>query len=460
MIGLTSQPRKSTTKVSKEQNHPQKPRHFKVISKTYKNNLDSDFTERIADLNNQFDYASNSDMLWGDPELSIFYGTPLYDRATETQRKGLNHLYWVAQYTHTANAEANTILYNQVTSGVFSHFSEYDTLCKELDFESEQEITHIKAFQKIGLKTKIALMGKESLLNPNTSNRKEWAKKRGLPRRDKLGKLAQSTTYALLGATNGLMHWDKRRYYSEYLQQKAIEQIPTHSGGLAGVSNSPLALKYLALSWGSSPFLAAQYYSARMIANMSLKAYEHVYFKRFQELQRKGEAIPIPTAVSHYHMLDEAFHTTLSQLISQELYRDFPRPNPYEKMLADFVIERLQRGLLGGLSGGMPVVFRDDRPFLDFYYRLLRSELFGMSAKDALYWLERILCEEHEGYHVNAKFHRNLLVAFQRFFGKLDYLAPMNREMQLMSRGSSLELALARNRESLKTFCCGVARSF
>lgn len=452
MTSVASKPPIETSATPASTGQTRLPRHFKVIETTYKNNVESDYTERIEELTRQFDYARDGSALWGDPQLSIFYGTPLYEQASESQRRALNHLYWVAQYTHTANAEANTILYNRVTSGVFAHFSEYRALCEELDFESEQEFTHIRAFQKIGLKTKAALMGKEALRSPSTGRGKKFVPKGKQPWQSKLASSATSFSELAFRASNRAAHWEKRWCYSQYLQQNAKDSIPVSTGGLAGVTASPAAFKYLTLSWGSSPFLAAQYYSARMIANMSLKAYEHSYFKRFRTLQKAGEFVPNPTAISHYHMLDESYHTTLSQLISQELYRDFAKPSAYEKILSDSIVRRLQRGLLGGLSGGMMVVFRDDEPFLDFYYRLLQSKVFGMSAKDALYWMERILCQEHEGYHANAKHHRSLLVAFQRFFGKLDYLSPINREMQLMSRGADIEAALASNRNSLRSF--------
>jgi hypothetical protein len=35
---------------------------------------------------------------------------------------------------------------------------------------------------------------------------------------------------------------------------------------------------------------------------------EENYSRYLRELERKGEFIPVPTAVSHYHLLDEAFH--------------------------------------------------------------------------------------------------------------------------------------------------------
>ena len=35
-------------------------KHLKLIGKTFQNNKDSDYTEKIRDLRNEFNYASNS----------------------------------------------------------------------------------------------------------------------------------------------------------------------------------------------------------------------------------------------------------------------------------------------------------------------------------------------------------------------------------------------------------------
>ncbi|WP_051470326.1 hypothetical protein [Fischerella sp. PCC 9605] len=429
-------------------------KHFQLINKTYQTNTESDYTEKIEALGKNFDYSHNSNHFWGDPELSTFYGTPLYEQASHAQKLALNHLFWVGQYQHTASAEANTMLYNQITSGVFAHIGGYETLCQELDFETSQERYHINTFQKIGYKTKIALLGKESFGNPlhkklnNQTNNNLRYKLQELPKWESI----QNSTFRFL---TKLMHQGKEKYYSQYLQEKG-SSIPTATGGLAGVTASPTAFKFLSLNWGSSPFLAAQYYSARMVANMSLKTYEYRYYKQFKDLDRKGEFIPTPIAVSHYHLLDESFHTTMSQVIAQEVYRDFPKPTAYEKLLSNVIIFLLQRGLLSGLSAALPATFRDDVDFIPSYYRLLTSPLFNMSKQDTLHWLEKCLCQEHEGFHVNLKYHEILFSDLSRFFGRLEYLWPVNREMRLMAEGGSIEKAIKRNQIAFKQFAHSV----
>lgn len=444
--------------------------HFKVIEKTYQSNTESDYTEKIEQLDKNFNYSSNSNHYWGPAELSTLYGTPVYAEASPTQKLALNHLYWVGQYNHTAASEANTMLYNQVTSGVFSNISGYETLCEELDFETSQERYHLHAFQKIGYRTKIALMGKESLGNPlqkksDKSSNKGWVQL-----------LAPKPLQQMFSAENvssSLSAWQEQGFrfinntmlkskadsYSQFLKEKGSKTIPTATGGLAGITAPPSIFKFLTLSWGSSPFLASQYYSARMIANMSLKAYEYSYYKHFKELDAQGEFIPTPTAVSHYHLLDESFHTTMSQIIAQDVYKDFSKPTAYEKFLANAIVYLAQRGILGGLSGGIPATFRNDAAFMLPIFRLLQSPVFNMSTQDALHWMEKCLCQEHEGFHTNLKSHQRLLSDFRRFFGKLDYLLPFNREMQVMAAGGSISKAIQSNISAFEQFSRTVAQS-
>lgn len=425
-------------------------KHAKLIIRTYQSNIESDYTEKIAELGQNFDYRSNRDSYWGKPELSTLYGTPLYAEASESQKLALNHLYWVGQYNHTANSEANTMLYNQITEGVFAHYQDYQTLCQELRFETDQERYHIKTFQRIGYKTKIALLGKAGLGNPFAKKSIDALKE------PQWRKFCQTSIEKAREAT---FRFVTRRMlggqidsYSRYLQEHDGEKIPTTSGGLAELTGSPSAFKFFTLNWGSSPFLASQYYAVRMIANMSLKTYEHQYFKHFRKLNKSKDFIPVPTAVSYYHLLDESFHTTMSQVISQELHRDFAQPTPYEKFVANLTIYLAQRGVLGGLSGGLPAVFRDDASFLVSFYRLLQSPLFEMSATEVLHWMEKCLCREHEGFHLNLKYHQRLHNEFRHFFAPLNYLWPVNREMNLMAAGGSIDLAIRNNIKSWQHF--------
>ena len=436
---------------------PETKKHIQLIEKTYQSNTNSDYTEQMEALGKNFDYQSNSDYYWGEPEFSMLYGTPLYQSASSAQKLALNHLYWVGQYNHTANSEANTILYNRVTTGVFANIEGCERLAEELQFETDQEYYHIKTFQRVGYKTKMALQGKEGLKTSaikQSKSAKNWYGKFFDKQRSPLGKKASSKAWqdSVLRSATKLMYLNQKEHYSQYLAEREQEPIPTTNGGIAGYTASPSAFKFLTLNWGSSPFMACNYYTMRMIANMSLKTYEHQYFKRYRDLRKKGEFIPAPTAISYYHMLDESFHTTMSQTIAQEVYKDFAKPTPYEKFLANMVILWGQRGVLGGLSSWLPATFRDDASFMPSLYRLLQSPLFAMSSTEALKWMKKCLCEEHEGFHANLKHHQSLLTDFRRFFGRLDYLWTINREMRVMAEGGSIERAIESNTKAFEEF--------
>ena len=406
-----------------------KKKHIKLTEINYRNNNNSDYTEKIEELDKNFNYSTNSNHYWGDPELSTLYGTPLYEEASPAQKLALNHLFWVGQYNHTAASEANTVFYNQVTAGVFSKLSEYKTLCKMLELETEQEYSHMHAFQRIGYKTKVALLGKKALGDPLKGKSYKLTKNlllKGLAPHTLLKSLSLNSENSPLATfsdptlrflTKIMLH-NQVKYYSKYLQdqEKGKKSIPATRGGLGGLLAEGSLQKFFTINWGGSPFLACQYYAIRMIANMSLKNYEHRYYKYCKQLENKEKFIPAPTIVSYYHLLDESFHTTTSQLISQELYKDFPKPTAYEKFLANLTIYMAQKGVLSGLSGVMPTVFRSDSYFHDLLYRMLRSPLFGMSAVEALHWMEECLCREHEGFHVNLKFHQRLFSELRRFF--------------------------------------------
>ena len=427
-------------------------KHLIVIEKTYKANHSSDYTEKMEALRKSFNYAQNSNSYWGPLELSTLYGTPLYEECSISQKLALNHLYWAGQYGHTAAAESNTILYNQVTSGVFKHLKGYDTLSNELDIETKQEKEHIKAFQYIGYKTKVSLLGRGALGNSLIKRSTNPFNSINLRTRLSLDNLLDSHQDSAFRLVTKLFLKENKKYYSQYFQTHESDSIPPILGGIVGLLGSPRWLKFLTFNWGGSPFLAAQYYSLRMIANMSLKAYEYKYYKNFRNLEKQDKFIPTPTAISYYHLLDESFHTTMSKIISQDVYKDFPKPTEYEKIVANIIIYNAQRSVLGGLSGGLPVVFRSDGSFLISFFRLLKSPLFEMNTEEALIWIEKCVCHEHEGFEANVRHHESLLNDFRRFFSSLDYLWPINREMKIMAAGGSIEKAIIDNTKSYRQF--------
>lgn len=435
-----------------------------IIEKNYQNNFNSDYTEKMEELDKNFVYNDNSNCYWGKPELSIVYASPLYEETTNSQKLALNHLYWVTQYNQATSTEANAVIYNQLTAGVFSKMKGYNTLCQELDLETAQERSHIHAFHTVGYKTRRALHGKIAL--GTLSNRRKPSqfsvfgnsaiRNLNLFTLNQQGySLEKFQEYFLYFIISKLLIRSKRQNYSLFLKEldDKGKPIPTSATGLLGQLGAHSQLKFVALNCGSSPFLACVYYLVRFLANMLLKNYEYRYSKYYRELEKKGDFIPVPTALSHYHFLDEAFHTTSSRLIAQELYKDFAKPTIYEKSIANLFILKAQKAFFGGLSGTFPGIFRvSDVSFMSSLYRLLQANPFNMSAQESLHWIDKCLCQEHEGFHLNLKYHQSLLSDLRRFLAPIDYLWPVNREMSLMASGGSINKAIQNNSKAFKQF--------
>lgn len=460
----------------------------KVTEINYQRNIDSDYTEKIEALDSSFDYERDRNHWWGDPELSILHGTPLYEQASETQRLALNHLYWAIQYNQTAATEANAVLYNQVTADVFSAVGGYSALCEELTLETEQERHHIHAFHNIGYKTKKALLGASGFNNAIRSSARQKSgtqtNRQGVKQKigqrnasQQFGKVADALSRkagfsagkqdlmpafqdsAFRFATRQVVLRDQSKFYSEYLRandEKGLA-IPAQTTGLLGQIAPKPFLQFFTLNCGSSPFIACVFYATRFMANMLLKNYEYRYVKFHRKLERQGQFIPTPTAVSTYHLMDEAFHTTTSQLIAQDLYKAFPKPTAYEKWVANSIIYRAQTVALSGLSGGLPAIFRSDASLMDSYYQLLQSPVFNFTPQESLHWIERCLCHETDGLHQNLEHHHHLRNDLRRHFEPMDYLWPVNRDVRVMAAGGSVEKAVKNNIKAFRQFSKSVA---
>ena len=425
-----------------------KIKHFKLVDITYRSNIISDYTEKIEELDRNFNYSSNRNCYWSEPEHSLLYGTPVYEAASPSQKLALNHLHWFTKYNYTAETETETVAFNQITASVFQAIGGYDTVCQELELETQQEYSHIHAFRKMGLMTAMALIGKKPLQNLHKLH----------SYRASLGKDSWVTSqyYALRFLAKHMLKGN-RQYYSQYLSQLENREkfaIATPTQGILGRGISSSWQSFFTFNWGGgSPFLACQYYAARMMGNILLKGMEYPLVKYFRKLEKQGALIPVPTAVSHYHHLDEAYHTTMSKVLSKEMYKDFPQPTAYEKFIANMSIYMVQQASFSGISGVFPHRYiKDDRFLMTFIYELFQSPVFGMSAPEALHWVKQCFCREHEGFHLAIANHRRLLSDFLRFFDDFDYLWQVNRRMRLMVRGGDIERAIQNNLKSFIQF--------
>ncbi len=444
-----------------------KKKHIKLIETTYRSNTDSDYTEKIEELEKNFNYSSNSNYYWSEPEHSMLYGTPIYEAASPSQKIALNHLHWFGMYNVVSASENETITYNQITASVFANYG-YETLSQMLALETSQERSHIHAFRNIGHKTMKALLGKDAFKASIKGKLSQQTNKSeaggltfsGLPNFFNLKwktSLADSQYYALRFVAKTMLASHKQcssQYLSELEKTYSYKFIPASTTGLIGRGLYPQSIqRFFAFNWGGSPFLASQYYGLRMMANMVLKNTEHTRYKYFKKLEKKGDFIPAPTAVSYYHFLDESLHTTTSMLLARDLYKDFPEPTAYEKFTINLALYMMQRGILSGLSAVVPDrYYADDCSMMHFIYKILQSPLFEMPPQEALHWVEKCFCHEHEGLQMAAKYHERLKADCCRFYNSLKHLWPVNREMTLMASEGTIDKAIQSNRKTFKQF--------
>ena len=442
---------------------PKIAKHLKINERNYQLNKESNYTEKIQELDKNFDYSQNKNNYWSKPELSLFYGSPLYEQASESQKMALNHLYWAVMYEYIAASEGSTILYNDVTAGVFQSISGYDTLCESLALESIQERSHIHIFQKISYQTKLNILGSKALKfsfksKSQGNSLQKWQgyrfkKLQDLLRLDKFASqlnFSSDKIYCYLLQTLFRQNFNYSLYLKDLESKNRLPYTPVN--GYFAVAFSEPLLRLFTFAWGSSPFLACHHYNYRFTGNMGLKVYEYDYVQYYRQLKSQGEFIPTPTLVSYYHFMDEAFHTSTSQLIGRDMHEDFQNVTSSEKLLANLQTYTMQKGFLSSLSGALPAVYRGDETFMFLYYRVLRSDLFNFSHQDAIYWLNKCLCCEHLGFQVNQQYHQSLLSDLLRLFGNLEYLWKVNRELEVMVKSNSINEAIKNNIQALQRF--------
>ncbi|BAU67476.1 hypothetical protein STA3757_48980 (plasmid) [Stanieria sp. NIES-3757] len=426
----------------------QKQKHLQLIENNYQHNLDTDYTEKIHELSDNFDYTQESDRYWSEPQLSFFYGTPLYEVASDSQKIALNQLNWVFKYHFVLFGETETIHYNQITGESFATLGEnYRVIAEQLKHESAQERIHINAFSRINGQTVDTILGEPSYAKfTERLYRNSWQNSR----------FSNYADLTLRSLTQLLLRGNQPSYlqYLNNLTEQERLGFTASRGFAHGLGVVPQFLtRFLAYNQGTSPFLASQYYVIRYMANLLLKSYEHNIYKYWKTLQKKSELVPTPTAVSYYHLLDESFHTTTSLFLARDFYKHLSPPTAYEKLIANLVVYLIQSTSFSGLSAISRYSFLgDSRYLIGFIYKLLKNPLFGMSDREALDWMEKCFCQEHEGFYLSAKYHQRLLLELRRFTDNFDYLWAVNREMKVMAAGGSVSTAIAKNTQTFKRF--------
>lgn len=423
-----------------------------ILDRNHQNNLDSDYTEKIEGLYKNFQYDRNSQHYWSDPKLSLLYGTPLYEQCSETQKLALNHLYWALTYHKiVADSEIEATRYNLITAGSFiAKSNSYQGLADMLEHETNQERVHIKAFHKIASQVYKHTIERPGAKATKTSTQKFQPDEFQNPElTDLLAQLSQESS-----EKSALkLSFEDNIYVKQLKEAKKDICSPTNGffNGLTGNFSEPVRQLFVT-SWGSSPFLACSFYVSRYISNLFLKNFEYKISRYYTELQRNNQFIPEPTSISHYHFLDEAFHTITSLKLGRDLHKELAKPTEYEQLFSNVLVYAIQSINLGALSGVLPNRLMPDAHVMPLIYKVLTSTLFDMSNDEALDWMEKCFCHQHDGFDTNKKFHSQMVVDMRRFTDSLDYLWPVNKEMQLVDLGGSIERAVTKNTKVFSQF--------
>lgn len=109
-----------------------------------------------------FEFERDRKHVWIPEYLSPLYGTEFYNTLNDEQKIVLNHMGWVAHYQYSVIGEVMTLKYNNACAAIFEAQG-YGDIARYLKRESEEEITHIETFTRIGEKVEREYMGKASI---------------------------------------------------------------------------------------------------------------------------------------------------------------------------------------------------------------------------------------------------------------------------------------------------------
>jgi hypothetical protein len=375
------------------------PKTFKRLQLNHRRNKEQDHTALLDEARQRFVYAECRDEYWNPEELSLLYGTPLWEGATQAQRVLLNQLYWVAYYSQIISAEIATIYFNQTSATGLYALNDFRLVCDTLDLESSQERAHIDAFRSVSEQVEEELFGERVF------------------------------SYAMRGPfAETMVHPD-----SGALKEK-WKRLQLQTYGLLSAGNA---------------FIACQYFTVRGLRTLNGKLVQHRLSRYFAE-HADQEHAPVPSKISYYHFQDESYHFNSSMLISQDVLRSLPEPTPFERMVGTMAIKGCQRDHYH-FSVAVNGIFWYDPAVFTPVYKLLRSRHFGFDHGASLDMLRRCFGEETDGLHLSRETHRTALESYRKYLVDMEYVSAENRVMSLMS-GSDIEGYLMRTRRALQHF--------
>lgn len=372
---------------------------YKRLKFNYKKNKQQDHTELLDQAGAAFKYEDCKNEYWNPTKFSLLYGTPLWDQASESEKKLLNQLYWVGYYSQIISAEIATIYFNQTAAAGLYGIEDFRLVCETLDFESMQERAHIAAFKIVSEEVERELFGERIFTYP------------------------------------------MRPYYSETM-------IFQNTGFFKGLWKR-LQLQTYGLLSSSNAFIACQYLSVRGLRTLNGKIVQH-QLSEFYEDSKDKENAPIPSKISYYHFMDESYHFNSSNIIGTDLLKMLKKPTAFEKKIATMGIEGTLKDH-SNFTSTVNGIFWYEPATYKAIYQVLRSKVFNLSHEDAINMMELCFCQENEGMNESFKTHQVALESYKNYMEEIDYLGPEARSGGKM-KNTSIATHLNSNRKAFEAF--------
>ncbi|MBC7661416.1 MAG: P-aminobenzoate N-oxygenase AurF [Chitinophagaceae bacterium] len=374
----------------------------KKIALNSKRNKAQDNSEELDALAERFVYADCKNEYWQQEQFSLLYGTRLWDEATESQKKLLNHLYWVAYYCQIISAEIATIYLNQAAGAGLYSVEDFRVVCDGLDLESAQERAHIACFKKISEDIEAEVFGERMF------------------------------TYPMRAYHVDTMIFHNSNRVKEYWRRLQIQAYSVMSTGNA--------------------FLGCQYFTVRGLRTLNGKLVQHQLSQHVID-SKDREAMPIPSQVSFHHFLDESFHFNTSKLISHDVVKSIKAPTAFERRITNKLMLGVQKDHFN-FSTAMNGIFWYDPAMYQTIFRILRSPSFGMDQAGALSMMKDCFTKENQGLHNSRKTHETAREHYRTYLDRLDFIDPEVKAMTYMGK-NSIEHQLKVNQKAFRGFANG-----
>lgn len=387
--------------IDKKNQSPLQPesKTYQKLQLNYKRAKQTDHSPELDKLAEKFNYEDCQNSYWNPPQFSLLYGTPLWEQATESQKIILNQLYWVAYYSQIISAEIATIFFNQTSATGLYSMEGFRLICDTLDLETNQERSHINAFQTVIDEVEQKLFGERIFSYPMRS-----------PFRETM----------IFADTNRFKNWWKA--------------LQLYSFGLLSSGNT---------------FLACQYLTVRGIRTLNGKLVQHK-LSNFHSQHLNPEKSPLPAQISYYHFLDESFHFNTSTILSHDVSKCLKPPTNFECQVTNLGIKGCQKDHYH-VSVAINGIFWYDPALYQAIYKILRSPLFEFSIESAKAMLISCFAQETEGLHRSFQTHNEAISSYRIYLEPLEFISADNKEVKIMA-SNSIEKYLKTQKKALKKF--------